>query len=34
MTREEFQKWLGDTKIETTIKSISKSYGDYNPKKA
>ncbi len=34
MTPEEFQKWIGDTQIETTIESISKSDGIYNPKKA
>lgn len=34
MTPEEFQKWIGNTKIETTIESISKSDGIYNPKKA
>lgn len=34
MTLEEFQKYFGNIKIETTIKSISKSYGRYNPKKA
>lgn len=34
MTPEEFQKWLGDTKIETTIESISKFDGMYNLKKA
>lgn len=34
MTPEEFQKWLGDSKIETTIKYLSKTNGLYNPKKA
>ena len=34
MTPEEFQKWFRDIKIETTIESISKSDGMYNPKKA
>lgn len=34
MTPEEFQKWLGDSKIETTIKYLSKANGLYNPKKA
>ena len=34
MTPEEFQKWIGDSQIETTIESISKSNGMYNPKKA
>lgn len=34
MTPEEFQKWIGDSKIETTIKFLSQSNGRYNPKKA
>lgn len=34
MTPEEFQKWLGDFKLDTTIESISKSDGMYNPKRA
>lgn len=34
MTPEEFQKWLGDSTIDTTIESISKSYGMYSAKKA
>lgn len=34
MTPEEFQKWIGKSKLETTIGSISKSDGLYNPKKA
>ena len=34
MTPEEFQKWIGDSQIETTIESLSKSDGMYNPKKA
>ncbi len=34
MTPEEFQKWIGDTKLETTIGGLSKSYGTYSSKKA
>lgn len=34
MTPEEFQKWIGNSRIETTIGSISKSDGMYNPKEA
>lgn len=34
MTQEEFQRWFGDSKVDTTIESISKSYGRYSPKKA
>lgn len=34
ITSEEFQKWLGDYKLDTTIGSISKSDHIYNSKKA
>ena len=34
MTPEEFQKWFGNIKMETTIESFSKSYGMYSFKKA
>lgn len=34
MTSEEFQKWLGNSKIDTTIGYLSKTNGIYNPKKA
>lgn len=34
MTPEEFQKWVGDSKIDTNIEFLSKSDGRFNPKKA
>lgn len=34
MTPDEFQKWIGNSKIETTIKFLSQSDGRYNPNKA
>ena len=33
MTLEEFQKWIGDSTLETTIGSISESDAMYNPKR-
>lgn len=34
MTPEEFQNWIGDSKIDTTIGFLSKSNLTYNPNKA
>ena len=31
MTPEEFQNWIGDSKIDTTIEFLSKSNLTYNP---